>query len=100
MNTLEQLLATIDPASVMPPAPDAPPELKAVAAKGLAFVWFAALVSCVGMAFWGLGSLAWASKNQNFGGVNSGKKVAALSLAGAAMLGTIGGVFGWFGVVV
>ena len=50
------------------------------------------------MAIWGCGSVAYASKKQNFGGVNDGKKTIALSLGGAATLSMLRGLFAFFGV--
>lgn len=81
-----------------PTAPDAPPEVMLMVTRALNFGWFIALACCFGMAIWGFGSFAYASKKQNFGGVNDGKKTVVLSLAGAAGLTLIRGLFAWFGV--
>jgi hypothetical protein len=47
------------------------------------------LVGCVLSGAYGAASFGWASKRQNFGGVNDGKKQVTWSLAGAAVLGVL-----------
>lgn len=81
-----------------PTGPEAPPEVQAMVTRALNFGWFAALACCFGMAIWGAGSLAYASKKQNFGGVNDGKRTIALALGGAALLSLLRGLFSFFGV--
>ena len=83
---------------VAPTGPEAPPEVQAMVTKGLNFAWFIALACCFGMAIWGFGSLAYASKKQNFGGVNDGKKTVVLAIGGAAGLTLLRGLFAFFGV--
>ena len=59
---------------------------------------FVVLAVCSGMALWGLGSMAYAKKKQNFGGVNDGQQTLALALIGAAGTTVVRGVFLFFGV--
>lgn len=84
--------------SPAPTGPEAPADVEAMVTRALNFGWFIALACCFGMAIWGAGSLAYASKKQNFGGVNDGKRVVALSLGGAALLSLLRGLFAFFGV--
>ena len=65
---------------------------------GLNLTLFVVLAVCSGMALWGLGSMAWSKKKQNFGGVNEGQSMLVLALAGAAGTTVIRGVFAWLGV--
>src|SRR3954452_13667873 len=83
-----------------PPAPTgaaAPPELADKITLGLNLTLFVVLAVCFGMALWGLGSMAWSKKKQNFGGVNEGQSMVVLALAGAAGTTGICGVVGWLG---
>lgn len=81
-----------------PTGPDAPAEVVALVTKGLNFIWFAVLAGAFATASWGLGSLAWAAKRQQFGGVNEGKQLVALSLIGAAGMTILRSVFVFFGI--
>ena len=81
-----------------PTGPDAPAEVVALVTKGLNFIWFAVLAGAFATASWGLGSLAWAAKKQQFGGVNEGKQLVALSLIGAAGMTVLRSVFIFFGI--
>ena len=97
MNTVRQLGVWVSQVAE-PTGPEAPAELQTLITRGLNFGWFIALACCFGMAIWGCGSVAYASKKQNFGGVNDGKKTIALSLGGAATLSMLRGLFAFFGV--
>ncbi len=81
-----------------PTGAEAPPELADKITLGLNLTLFVVLAVCSGMALWGLGSMAWAKKKQNFGGVNEGQSMLMLALAGAAGTTVIRGVFAWLGV--
>lgn len=81
-----------------PTGPDAPADVVALVTKGLNFIWFAVLAGAFATASWGLGSLAWAAKKQQFGGVNEGKQLVALSLVGAAGMTVLRSVFIFFGI--
>ena len=81
-----------------PTGPDAPAEVVALVTTGLNFIWFAVLAGAFATASWGLGSLAWAAKKQQFGGVNEGKQLVALSLIGAAGMTVLRSVFIFFGI--
>lgn len=78
--------------------PEAPAELQALVTKALNFGWFLVLSAAFAMALWGLGSMAYASKKQQFGGVNEGKKTLAYALAGAAGMTVLRALFSFFGV--
>ena len=81
-----------------PTGPEAPLELSALVTKWLNFGWFAVLAVAFAMAMWGLASLAYASKKNQFGGVNEGKKTLALALAGASGMTVLRAVFTFFGI--
>lgn len=81
-----------------PTGPAAPAALVALANKALNFGWWAVLVCCFAMALWGFGSLAYASKKQQFGGVNEGKKLIVMALSGAAGVTVLRALFTFFGV--
>jgi hypothetical protein len=81
-----------------PTGPEAPPELTALVTRWLNLGWYAVLVSAFATALWGCASLAYSSKNQQFGGVNAGKKLIFWSFAGASGVSLIRVLFSWFGV--
>lgn len=81
-----------------PTGPDAPQEVKDLVTKWLNLGWYCVLVSAFATALWGCGSLAYSSKNQQFGGVNAGKKLIFWSFAGASGVSLIRVLFMWFGV--
>ena len=97
-------MTLVDTATVLiqqvpnPTGPDAPAEVVALVTKGLNFIWFAVLAGAFATASWGLGTLAWAAKKQQFGGVNEGKQLVALSLIGAAGMTVLRSVFLFFGI--
>ena len=62
------------------------------------FIWFAALAGAFAPASWGLGTLTWAAKKQQFGGVNESQQLVALSLIGAAGMTVLRSVFLFFGI--
>jgi|GEM_PF-2897039 len=94
LDTAELLMQQIP----QPTGPDAPAAVVALVTKGLNFIWFAVLAGSFATASWGLGSLAWAAKKQQFGGVNEGKQLVALSLIGAAGMTVLRSVFVFFGI--
>jgi hypothetical protein len=81
-----------------PTGPDAPADVVELVTKGLNFIWFTVLAGAFATASWGLGSLAWAAKKQQFGGVNEGKQLVALSLIGASGMTVLRSVFVFFGI--
>lgn len=89
MNAFKLLSIRATSALPLPTGPEAPAEVSAAVTKALNFGWFIASACCVGMMVWGFGSFAYASKKQNFGGVNDGKKTVVLSLTGLMGLGLI-----------
>ena len=92
------LVSTPPPGPPAPTGAAAPPELADKITLGLNLTLFVVLAVCFGMALWGLGSMAWSKKKQNFGGVNEGQSMVVLALAGAAGTTVIRGVFAWLGV--
>jgi hypothetical protein len=81
-----------------PTGPDAPADVEALVTKGLNLALFVVLAVSFGMALWGAGSMAYAKKKQNFGGVNDGQQTLVLAIGGAALTTVIRGVFGFFGL--
>jgi hypothetical protein len=81
-----------------PTGPQAPPELEALVTKALNLGWFSVLTVSLAMAMWGLASMAYASKHQQFGGVNQGQKTLVWALIGGAGMTVLRGVFSFFGV--
>ncbi len=82
---------------VDPTCPEAPPEVVRLVTRWLNLGWYGVLVSSFATALWGLMSLAYASKNQQFGGVNSGKKMIMWSVIAASGTSILKAVFTWFG---
>jgi len=97
MTLVEAVVAVVQQVP-NPTGPDAPPEVVALVTRGLNFIWFAVLAGAFATATWGLGTLAWAAKKQQFGGVNEGKQLVALSLMGAAGMTVLRSVFLFFGI--
>jgi hypothetical protein len=94
-----RLAAAVAPWQVPEPTgPEAPAELMTLVTRGLNFFWFLVLVAAFFTAMWGLGSMASASRKQNFGAVNDGKRVLGYSIAGAAGMTVLRSVFAFFGV--
>lgn len=81
-----------------PTGPAAPAEVQSLVTQGLNFVLFAVLAVAFAMALWGAGSMAYAKKKQNFGGVNDGQQTLVLAIGGAALTTVIRGVFTFFGI--
>jgi hypothetical protein len=86
------LVGQIDPSG-----PEAPPAVVNLVNRWLNFGWYAVLVSAFATALWGLGSLSYASKNQQFGGVNQGKKMIFWSFVAASGTTVIKAIFVFFG---
>ena len=81
-----------------PTGPAAPAEVDAKVTLALNFGWYSVLAVCFGMALWGCATLAVATKRQSFSGVNEGKKTLFFSIAGAAAVSVLRGLFVFFGV--
>jgi hypothetical protein len=81
-----------------PTGPEAPAELVAKVTLGLNLAWWTVLAVAFFTAMWGLGSMAVASRRQNFGGVNDGQKTLLYSLAAGAGMTVLRSVFLFFGV--
>lgn len=81
-----------------PTGPQAPAEVIDKVTLGLNFAWFVVLAAAFFMATWGLGSMAYAKKKQNFDNVNAGTVVVGYALGGAAGMTVLRGLFAFFGV--
>lgn len=91
-HLLTSLVEQIDPSG-----PEAPAAVMDLVNKWLNLGWYIVLVSAFATALWGLSSLAYASKNQQFGGVNQGKKMILWSFVAASGTTIIKAIFSWFG---
>lgn len=78
--------------------PEAPTAVEALVTKGLNFGLFIALAVCFAGALYGVGSMWYAKKKQNFGGVNEGQATLGWALGGAAATTVLRGLFAFFGV--
>ena len=102
MSTLYRLAAwlpaQLEPTVPGPTGPDAPTEVRDMVTLALNFALFVGLAICFAMAIWGLGSMAYAKKKNNFSAVNEGQHTAFLAVAGAAGTTVLRSVFAFFGL--
>ena len=84
--------------SIGPTGVEAPADVMALVTKSLNFGLFIVLGVCFSGALYGLGSMWYAKKKQNFGGVNEGQAVLGWALGSAACTTVLRGLFTFFGV--
>jgi len=98
MSVVYRAAAWLQAQTPAPTGPEAPADVQRIVTLGLNLAWFALLAGSFFMCLWGLGSMAYAKKRQQFGGVNEGQQTLMLALGGAAGSTMIRGLFAFFGV--
>ena len=81
-----------------PTGPEAPADVQSLVTKSLNFGLFIVLAVCFAGALYGLGSMWYAKKKQNFGGVNEGQATLGWALGAAAGTTVLRGLFVFLGV--
>jgi hypothetical protein len=84
--------------AIGPTGPEAPADVQSLVTKSLNFGLFLVLAVCFAGALYGLGSMWYAKKKQNFGGVNEGQATLGWALGAAAGTTVLRGLFAFLGV--
>ncbi len=84
--------------SIGPTGAEVPADVEALVTKSLNFGLFIVLAVCFAGALYGLGSMWYAKKRQNFGGVNEGQATLGWAIGAAACTTVLRGLFAFFGV--
>ena len=84
--------------AIGPTGPEAPADVMALVTRSLNFGLFLVLAVCFAGALYGLGSMWYAKKKQNFGGVNEGQATLGWALGAAAGTTVLRGLFSFFGI--